>query len=141
MFVAPKLEDIAGYCVTSGFAILGVVQLATEDLTGLGMLAIAVFSAYSSHVAKVERAKADVVRAENERLVIQTEGKAKERESALAARIKLLAARIPCDHDHCPVILAAAGRIGPMESIRFPDGFPLDRPKPCQPSEDTVDLP
>lgn len=139
--VSDKLDQIAGLCVTGGFAVLGVVQLATEDLTGLGMLAIAVFSAYSAHIAKIEKAKADTLREENKRALIDNEAKVEEREAVLNARVKLLAAGIPCDQDGCPVIRAAAGHIGPMDAIRFPDGPLLDDPKPCASPEDTVDLP
>jgi hypothetical protein len=134
-------STISGYAVSGVFGVFGVVQLATEDMTGIGMLMIAAYSAYSTHIAKLEKAKGDVLRAENERERLRIEEDSLKREAGLMARIKLLVRQIPCDHDACPVIQVARGDIAPLESIRITEDVLHPEKKPTKPEDDTVDVP
>lgn len=127
-------SSVAEYGVSGFFGTLGVIQLATEDLSGMGMLAIAAWSAWNTHDARKKKI-------DNDKLALEIEDRAKKRDDALMARIMLIGRGFACEHNECPVIQVAEGKIQPLDRIRIPADFPLDRKGHAKPDDDTVDMP
>lgn len=126
-------SSVAEYGVSGLFGTLGVIQLATEDISGMGMLAIAAWSAWNTHDARKKKI-------DNDKLALEIEDRAKKRDDALMARLMLISRGIACEHRECPVVQVAEGKIQPLDLVKLPDGFPFEKIKPGK-GEDTVDVP
>lgn len=128
-------DRISGYGMPVIFGLIGFGNVAAANgaahvpaqetpaavayITGYGMLAVAAFTAWSTHRARVSNVA-------NRRQEVRNHEETEIRFRALEARIALLKAGYKCDHAECPIV-----QIVTTNDVF--DAFPEDfRPKPNQ---------
>lgn len=91
------LSSVTGYAASCVYGIIGFVQTTSADIAGYGMLAIAAFSAISTHFSRVSKRQ-------YEASLTKLKDDFDRREEQLIGRLEILLRGLPCEHVECPVV-------------------------------------
>lgn len=91
------LSSVTGYAASCVYGVIGFVQTTSADIGGYGMLAIAAFSAISTHFSRVSKKQ-------YEASLAKVKDEFDRREDQLVSRLEILLKGLPCEHVECPVV-------------------------------------